>query len=200
MKNSDVEIGAVYRYTYGGPAAGAMNRHGPWLVGTVTDKLTTGRLVIVPVNGLPVARTRPPAGAHLATIPASDQVHVTRLDGRLCHSSNFDAWLETYVRQEREAAETRAINAVLERNATVGMVAALTALGYDVGVGPWDRSTRWGQVVDDLRRKEPDVLRLFASALESYAGVEVVAAGSPARKAAEAWLVATIKDKEKNDE
>jgi hypothetical protein len=200
MKISDVEIGAVYRYTYGGPAAGAMNRHGPWLVGTVSDKLTTGRLGIVPVNGLPVARTRPPAGAHLATIPASDQVHVTRLDGRLCHSSNFGAWLETYVRQEREAEAMRAYQAEKVRGATVGMVAALTVLGCDVGVGPWDRSTRWGQVVDDLSRKEPDVLDLFAAALEAYAGTELVDAGSPARKAAEAWLVATIKDKENDGE
>lgn len=200
MKISDVEIGAVYRYTYGGPAVGAMNRHGPWLVGTVSDKLTTGRLGIMPVKGLPVARTRPPAGAHLATIPASDQVHVTRLDGRLCHSSNFGAWLETYVRQEREAEAARVMAAKAETEATVEMVAALTALGHDVGAGPWDRSTRWGQLVDDLRRKEPDVLRLLSDALLYYAGAECVDVGSPARKAAEAWLVATIKDKEKDDE
>jgi hypothetical protein len=196
MKISDVEIGAVYRYTYGGPAVGAMNRHGPWLVGKVTAPPAGGRVTIAPVVGLPTARSRPPAGAMLATPVVPDQVHVTRLDGRLCHSSNFDAWLETYVRQEREAEAMRAYQAEKVRGATVGMVAALTVLGCDVGAGPWDRSTRWGQVVDDLSRKEPDVLDLFASALEAYAGTELVDSGSPARKAAEAWLVATIKDKE----
>lgn len=200
MKMSDVEIGAVYRYTYGGPAVGAMNRHGPWLVGQAVGWYGAGMIAVAPVQGLPIARSRPPAGAMLATPVSADRVHVTRLDGRLCHSSDLVAWLKTYVLQEREAEALRAHQAEKVRGATVGMVAALTVLGCDVGAGPWDRSTRWGQVVDDLSRKEPDVLDLFAAALEAYAGPELVAAGSPARKAAEAWLVATIKDKEKDDE
>lgn len=195
MKISDVEIGAVYRYTYGGPATSAMNRHGPWLVGRVTCKMTNGRLAVDPVNGLPVARTRPPAGALLATPPANYLVPAARIDGRLCHSDNYDEWLALYLRQEIEATRARAFQHDMVRGATVGMVAALINLGCDVGVGPWDRSTRWGQLVDDLRRKEPDVVRMISLALQRYAGLDP-GESSVARDAAEAWMVATIKGKE----
>jgi hypothetical protein len=198
MKTSDVEIGAVYRYTYRGPATGAMNRHGPWLVGNVVQTGTAGMVLLEPVVGLPIARSRPPAGARLAVSPTADAVHAARLGGRLCHSDDYTDWLETYSRQQDTADEARVARDSQMRYATIDMVAAFKALGLDVGRGPWDRSTQWGQLVDDMRRRELDVVHVISEALVSYAGVEMVAPGSDARTAAEKWMTATIK--EGNDE
>ena len=199
MKISDVEIGAVYRYTYGGPAAGSMNSRGPWLVGKVAGTMGAGHLAIDPVHGLPVARSRPPAGAQLATTPTWSQVHVTRIGGRLCHADNWDEWVEVLNRQAAEAEAARVAREAEVRDATVAMVASLELLGCDVGAGAWDRSTRWGQFVDDLRRREHDVIGLVSEALQALADPGTGEGWADAMASAEHWLTAPITTTKEND-
>jgi len=190
MRLADIEVGGVYRYTYRGPATSAMNRHGPWLVGVVTRKKDRHLVGVSPVPGLLIARSRPPAGAHLATAPAPDDVEVSRIDGRLCHLGEWSTWRYQYAAQEEQAYAESVLRKRRAREATVLLVAALMGLDYQVGSGPWDRSTMWGQFVDDVRRRELPVLETVAAAFGALAAGRV---NSDTLETATEWFDAGVR-------
>lgn len=190
MKISDVELGAVYRYTYSGPAVSPLNQHGPWLVGVVTS-VDKGTVWLDPVDGLIVVVDRPAAGVELATPDRPCRVHVVRLDGRLCSYARWDEWLRAYQTDRAAAAAVHERRVQVERESVVDLVAALTVLCHDVGRGPWDRSTDWGQFVDDLRRRPLPVIMWTTDAFVSLAG-GIGGITDDAHAYAEAWMTAPI--------
>lgn len=173
MKLADFEADAVYAVTRYGTARSHYATHGGIVyLRTGNPPEASGRIVMLwPVDGPPVIPVRGMAAivGRRFTYPTDERgpgyaIQTNRVIERVCSADEWGAWWTAVRDADRQAAADSERKRVTRAADMRALVAALLALGCDLGQGPWDNRSPWALFLRELRAVPAEVLAFNRSA------------------------------------